>query len=297
MNMSDFPQEVTKSGYIQLLGARTRYFREGTGQLCLVIGDVLYYPRTFSSALLADLELVHIDTRLTVPSETHLRPESLTIDMLIDDIEVTRQKLDLAQFIVVGHSMYGVFALEYARRYPEHVAGVIAIATPPIFDQQRDVLVEAYWEKHASPERKSILAQNLAAWSKLNPADQSSQRFLAQAPEYWHNPMYDPSRLLEGFYVNDEVMNHLYTNLAQNINLFHADNIISAPVLLILGRDDYVVPPVLWDQKQSAIPQLTTHIFQHSGHTPQLEEPAKFNQIILDWIADRQNEPIHTTIQ
>lgn len=44
-----------------------------------------------------------------------------------------------------------------------------------------------------------------------------------------------------------------------------------APVLLALGRMDFVVPPTLWDGRGQAFAQLTKRVFLRSGHTPQLE--------------------------
>lgn len=61
---------------------------------------------------------------------------------------------------MIGHSVHAVIALDYARRYPEHVRGAVAIGSAP-----REVPAEAerLWEAKASAERKEILVRQVAA--------------------------------------------------------------------------------------------------------------------------------------
>jgi len=69
--------------------------------------------------------------------------------------------------VVIGHSIFGAIALEYARRYPEHVRGVVAIGTIPHLSDEDPAAVDQLWEAEASEERKEILARQLA---ELTPA-------------------------------------------------------------------------------------------------------------------------------
>lgn len=51
----------------------------------------------------------------------------LDIDDLVEITELTAQELDLADFVIAGHSMGGLVALLYAGRYPQRVRGFINI--------------------------------------------------------------------------------------------------------------------------------------------------------------------------
>ena len=57
-----------------------------------------------------------------------------------------------------------------------------------------------------------------------------------------------------------------------------------APVLLALGRHDYVVPPSLWDDVAPRVPGVTRAIFERSGHYPFFEEPDRFVDVLDEWL-------------
>ena len=52
------------------------------------------------------------------------------VQSLAKDISAVADSLDLDKFILVGHSMGGSAAIEYTRRYPERVAGLLLVGTP-----------------------------------------------------------------------------------------------------------------------------------------------------------------------
>jgi proline iminopeptidase len=54
-----------------------------------------------------------------------------SLDALINDIELLRAELEVEQVTLIGHSWGGFQALEYARRYPERVAGLVLLAPVP----------------------------------------------------------------------------------------------------------------------------------------------------------------------
>ena len=51
--------------------------------------------------------------------------------MFSDDVEQIRKALDIPKICVLGHSIHGNLALEYARKYPQHTSHVIVIGAPP----------------------------------------------------------------------------------------------------------------------------------------------------------------------
>jgi len=52
------------------------------------------------------------------------------VQSLAKDISAVVDSLDLDKFILVGHSMGGSAAIEYAMRNPEHVVGLLLVGTP-----------------------------------------------------------------------------------------------------------------------------------------------------------------------
>jgi proline iminopeptidase len=56
----------------------------------------------------------------------------------------------------------------------------------------------------------------------------------------------------------------------------------------MLGRYDFLLaPPSAWDPVKDKFRDLTIRIFEQSGHTPQYEEAALFDTVLLEWLRSR----------
>lgn len=278
-----------KSGGVVVEGAALRYLVEGHGTPTLVFGSTIYYPRTFSPQLHEQLRLIHLDARHFVPSDPSFNISQITIDTYARDIEQVRQSLGLGRVVVMGHSIHGTVALEYARRYPQHVSGVIALGAVP--RGMGDVITASgqVWQADASEERKVTLQRKLAELTpdllgRLSPGDVLIQTYVANGPKYWYDLDYDALWLWEDVTPNMPILNHLYGQLFAAYDLAQGPGQITMPVLVIHGRFDYSAPYTLWEAHKSKLTQLTYHLFDKSGHTPQLEESERFNHIVVEWV-------------
>src|SRR4029453_445043 len=110
---------AVRQGIVEVEGAQLAYRIEGHGQPCLVVGSSIYYPRVFSQDLRSHLQLVFVDLRHFAASDPSFSPDRISIETYPDDIEHVSQTLELGDVVVMGHSIHGTIALEYARRYPE----------------------------------------------------------------------------------------------------------------------------------------------------------------------------------
>lgn len=59
---------------------------------------------------------------------------------------------------------------------------------------------------------------------------------------------------------------------------------IDVPVLLAHGVRSQICPTAVWEVLADAIPRTTTILFENSGHTPFLEEPARFNAELINFV-------------
>lgn len=57
------------------------------------------------------------------------------------------------------------------------------------------------------------------------------------------------------------------------------------PTLLVWGRHDHLFPPSHAEAARDKIPGARLEIFEASGHTPQMEEPERFNGLVLDFLS------------
>lgn len=56
------------------------------------------------------------------------------------------------------------------------------------------------------------------------------------------------------------------------------------PTLLIWGRHDHIFPASHAEEATQVLPNGRAEVFESSGHTPQMEEPERFNRLVLDFL-------------
>ncbi len=59
---------------------------------------------------------------------------------------------------------------------------------------------------------------------------------------------------------------------------------IEIPVLIVWGTDDRVIPSAAAHSYNRRIPNSQLAIFEHTGHVPQLERPARFNRLLEEFL-------------
>ena len=264
-----------------------RYLEEGSGKPCLVIGSAIYYPRTFSKRLPDHLKLYFVDMPWFSDAPYEQGLEEFDLDFVTARIEAVREGLQLEDFILIGHSIHGAVAWEYARRYPEHVSHLVVIGSPNIFANQvfYDAAAEL-WET-ADLERKRAWDAAVAAArpeiERATPDRQMVLNYVSNGAMYWYDHHYDASWLWEGMPIQMDLTNKLFGEIFHDYRMFESREKIPFPMLVVLGRYDYVIPYTTWDREKGRR-NLTISIFDKSGHTPQLEESGKFDELLLTWI-------------
>jgi proline iminopeptidase len=281
----------SSSGTVEVEGARLGYRIDGAGQPCLVVGSSIYYPRVFSQALSEQLQMVFVDLRHFGASDPSFSPDRISSDTYPEDIERVRESLGLGDVVVIGHSIHGTIALEYARRYPDHVLGVVAIASPPHRSDEAPSPAERFWEAEGSTERKDIYARQQAELTPevaaaLSPGELYVRNYVASGAKIWFDPTYDGTWLWEGTVLDAPVFARVAGELMTPYDLAQGPGEITVPVLVALGRYDYWIPYTLWEEHRHKLPRHTYAVFERSGHTPPLEEPERFNETLLAWIRD-----------
>ncbi len=253
----------------------------GRGPLCLIPSAVgtAPYQRQVPSALADVLTLAFVDLRGAGQSTGDAA--DLTFDLVADDLDHVRTHLEADHAMVLGHSMLGMLAFEYARRRPAHVSHVVTVGTPPIGDMATVTeRGQAFFQAHAEPARRARLQENLAG---LGPNPSMAETMYAQTPMRFHDPAVDPAPLFEGAISRPELLMHLMGVLAPTWSIENDPDSLTM-LLLLHGRSDYVVPHVLWEGIPTRLPNATFHLFDASGHQPFVEEPAAFTDVVTTWL-------------
>lgn len=274
-------QRNKSSGIVTIDGFELPYFVEGTGVPCMVINDAPAMKRVLSGELRNHFKFIFMDPRMNAPYDKSFPIEKIMMNTLVDDIEQVRRTVGLDKTYVLGHSISGIVALEYVRKYPEHTLGVIMNGTPPFWDERVAEARKSYWEAEASQERKEIYRQN---WEDVT-TDSLTMKdsYILDGPRGFHNPRYDCSWILKDESWNEEIWYQVFNVIMTDYDLAKSST-VKTPVFLSLGKSDYLVPYYLWDDEKEKLPNLSYNLFEKSGHWAMLEEQALFDSLLIDWI-------------
>jgi len=165
------------------------------------------------------------------------------------------ETIGLERAHIVGHSMGGYIAAQLAAEFPEKV--------------NRLVLVDA-----AVPLPRKTRLQHLSQLSR--------------------EMRYTPPRFLH-LLATDAMLAGPRTVLSAANQLIVADlepelPKIAAPVLLIWGANDPLVPPAVADRLEELIPNARRHVIPGCGHKPMLERPAEFNEAVIAFLTEQAPE-------
>lgn len=272
---------MPESGFLKIDDAVLHYVCEGTGEPVLILGSSIYYPRTFADSMRNSCRLICADLRHF--SDAGCTTTSATdIEIYVRDIEEIRTTLGLRKFVLLGHSHHGNVAIEYANRYPDAISHLVLVGTPPGNVHQTLTAARMFWERCASPTRKERLRQNLQSLAESGSGDFVA-RYVAEGPMYWYDPEYNGSWLWRDVPVNLPQLT-AFKQFFVDYDFGTRLEALRMPVLAIIGQCDFVVPPSMWERRATHPSNLTLKYFNKSGHTPQLEEPDLFTNVLLDWM-------------
>jgi proline iminopeptidase len=282
-------KEDPTSGTISVDGFELAYFIEGTGIPCVFINEALAGSRSLSPELRKHFKFIFLDGRHNVLPDPAYDVSSLTLDVLVEDVERVRKELGYEKIAVMGSSIWGVVALEYGRKYPEFTSHIIMHATPPgLFGGLNEYMkiTGDYFASHASDERKAAHQENLEARADRVASAPSGraaiENYIMNSALYWFDPNFDPTWIFEDVIWNDEVDTQVFVNIMAEYDILKGEP-LQIPLFLALGKYDFAVPAFLWDEYKDKISNLTIEYFEKSGHWAFYEEQTQFNSALIEW--------------
>jgi len=293
--MAHTQQARADAGTISAGPFRLPYRIEGTGHPTIVIGSFRYYQRAFSQNLRDHLQLVFMDHRGFAPSPGPVDTSEFELEKLVDDVECLRQHLGLERVAVIGHSGQAYMALEYGKKYPENTSHVVMIGIAPDLGEASAELAEKNYQTLADSDRLAAEQENLltlpdAELAKLSPDEAFVRGYVRSAARVWYNPRFDCTHLWQDVKINLDMFDYVWGKLFAEIDVTKDLENFDRPVFLALGRYDFVLaPPSSWDPIKPKFQNLTIQVFEKSGHTPQFEEPELFDEELLSWM-NQQDE-------
>ncbi len=243
-------------------GVRVFYRVSGKGPFALVTPvnwgmDSYVYLKGLSS-LEFYLALVTFDPRGVGRSDPPRSPEEYAMGTTARDAARVADALGLARSVVLGHSSGSAVALTYALTYPERVSHLVLVST--VFPWTASSLLGVDGPMPATEE-----AMRKRVRESMAQAVQDPKRFARAMDELLPRMRFSPARL--EWVSRHEADGHgLRSRLSE----------IRAPVLIIHGREDAIVPLVEAEALHAELSGSRLIVLEDCGHWPHVEKRAEF---------------------
>lgn len=210
--------------------------------------------------------------------------ESVSIQQIVEDIERIRQALSLDKITLFGHSFGGYIALEYAKKYPQHLHQMILCSSAPsTFATYEATNLEMSRRLNLSPEEEEAIAKSMADGDISAIGD---YLFTSISHQFKDHAM--------GVDFTQDVKNHNIDMMRllrlsrvlmeEYIQSFHTEmDIIDTTTLVLHGEVEPI--PVQSSQDIAAhLPQSTLIVIKDSGHYPFLENAEQTQAVLEEFI-------------
>jgi len=240
--------------------------------------------------------LVFYDQRGRGRSWSGERPDSVTIDSEVEDLDRVRAWTGSTTVALLGHSWGGLLAMEYAIRHPERVSHLILMNTAPA--SHRDMLaLRREWTSRRGPEqseRMTELASDPAYLAGDIAADAAYYRIHFGSTIRRRDQLDEIVRRLrlgftpEGIVAARAIEEALYAQTwsADDYDLIPALRALRIPTLVIRGEDEFI--PIEGVRRiADAITGSRSVEIAGGGHFTYLEQP----ELVCSTIADFLGSP------
>jgi proline iminopeptidase len=199
------------------------------------------------------------------------------------DLDGVREWSGADQIVVAGGSYGGFIAMEYALAYPERTRAMILRDT----SADRSNLDRAF-ENARSQTRVTINWDNFNRYwgGDIYDDDDLKARWAEIIPlyDFEYDPVAATARVEAGIY-RHEAHNWCFKYNMPNYDLRSRLAGVACPTLVTVGRADWVTPVSSAETIAGLVPNSKLVVFEKSGHSPQFEEFALFQQVMREFLA------------
>lgn len=263
-------------------GISLYYEEEGRGEaVALVQGlDRDHTGMRFQRKELAKhFRVISYDARGTGLSDTP--PGPYTCLQMADDLAYLLRALGIAKAYVIGASMGGAIAQEFAIKYPQMADRLVLLCTfmkADAFVQQ----LAKFWMQAVEKTGHVLLCEGILPWLYTREFFENQQLALDWARKLIREQ--EPLYSIRGFQWKAQAA--LAADMTDRIHL------IKAPTLVVAGELDLVVPPALCQKLADAIKGARFTIINGGGHALFDEKPFVLNEVLLDFLKEDKQQKL-----
>lgn len=266
--------------FIQIPELRIHYETAGEGDETLILVHGNFASWRWWQPLLANMPP---GFRAYAPDlrgcgDTEKPNEGYTIERLAEDLDAFITALEIPRFHLLGHSMGGAVALQYALNQSRRPLSLVLVAPVPA-------------------EGLSSSAEHHFGLADILSSDTLSRWLPTVA---LHRPIMNRviNHVLPGLHESAELQSLLvedalrmsplaltgFTHALNQWNIQAELAGITAPVLILGGAEDPLVHPQALTRTAEGLPNAQLVIWPNTGHAPQLEHPEHFRKLLMDFL-------------
>ena len=276
--MNTAVMELAQSGTVRANGQDLYYELHGEGPPLVLVMGIGYDSSLWTLAqvpvLSTQFQVILVDNRDAGRSSKARHP--YTIADMADDLAGLLDALGIQRTHLLGLSMGGMIALEFALRHGDRLDRLVLTGTG------------------AAPARSAVDPIQIWSWVKANdPTGEvfGGQQFVSLFSTAFlrnHDAVRDTAELLAS---NPYPMSpEAYGRQADAYRQFDAlDRLaaITAPTLVVVGEQDLLTPPWIAREVAEAIPGARFEVIRGDGssHLVPIECPDEFNRLVLNFLS------------
>jgi pimeloyl-ACP methyl ester carboxylesterase len=213
--------------------------------------------------------------------ESELPQEEISIPGYGRFVDAFLGAIGIERAALVGNSMGGFIAAEVALTHPSRV--------------DKLVLVSAAGLMRVGNRRLAALERAARLFHPATAAVLARRDYLVRRPKLRRRMLYGIARHPER--IEPELVYEVASGAGKPGFLDALNAIaeydfrerlpdISVPTLIVWGRNDLIVPVAGAHEYEQLIPGARRVIFEDTGHVPMLERPARFNELVEEFLAE-----------
>jgi proline iminopeptidase len=273
---------------VVLNGMKLWYKVSGIGPVCLMpspawgISSDLYF-RTLGS-MEKIFTIVYIDSRGTGRSGRAKTLAEYTWEHLIGDLDALRNHFKQDKVWLMGHSGGGEYTLHYASKYPKRVAGMVLLNTLAVHDRkwQADIA------KRIAERKGEPWYEDAVKALQSNPkTEEEIRRMLEIAqPLYWSDP--NKAEMVKDHFDATSISAEAWAGAnackRASFDLRSELKKVTAPVLIVVGDDDFICSPESATIMHLALPNSKLLLIENCGHAPWMEQSQVFETRVSEFL-------------